>query len=145
MGPRRGTFCLTALAAVLCIAAGTVAARSQGAVRPEKDTRTPAQQKLDSQLLYEVYRARGLAARKRVPPGPTGVKTDPRGRALVDIRAEVTPALKEKVRQLGATIVDVSLEHRSIVAWVPLLQIERLASDTSVRAINPAPEATTVK
>ena len=73
------------------------------------------------------------------------MKTDPRGRALVDIRAEVTPALKEKVRQLGATIVDVSGEHRSIVAWVPLLQIERLASDTSVRAINPAPEATTVK
>jgi hypothetical protein len=145
MAPNRGTFCLTVLAAVLCTAAAAGAARAQGAVPPEKDSRTPAQQKMDSQLLYEVYRARGLAARKQVPPGPTGVKTDPRGRALVDIRAEVTPALQEKVRKLGGTIVDLSLEHRSIVAWVPLLQVERLASDTSVRAINPAPEATTIK
>ena len=49
----------------------------------EKEQRTPAQQKINSQLLYEIYRLRGEAAQKAVPPGPTGVKIDARGRALV--------------------------------------------------------------
>ena len=68
----------------------------------EKEQRTPAQQKINSQLLYEIYRLRGEAAQKAVPPGPTGVKIDARGRALVDIRADPTPALQNSVRHAGA-------------------------------------------
>ena len=40
------------------------------AVAGEKASRTPAQQKIDSQLPYEIYRLRGDADRKGVPPGP---------------------------------------------------------------------------
>jgi len=47
----------------------------------EKESRTPAQQKINSQLLFEIYRLRGEAERKGVPPGPTGVKIDALGRA----------------------------------------------------------------
>ena len=62
-----------------------------------------------------------------MPPDPTGVKLDQKGRALVDVRAEVTPALQKKVRKLGGTIQSTSREHRSIIAWVPLNKLERLA------------------
>ena len=107
----------------------------------EKESRTPAQQKIDSQILYEIYRVRGQAKQKNVPPGPTGVRIDKTGRALVDVRAEVTPALEKKVGTLGGTIQSTSVEYRSILAWIPLKQLERLADDRAVRAIVPAAEA----
>src|SRR4029450_4255153 len=93
----------------------------------EKDSRTPAQQKINSQVLYEIYRARGEAAAKQVPPGPTGVRIDKKKRAYVDVRATVTPALQKKVRSLGGTIVSVYSKYDSIVAWVPLKKLERRA------------------
>lgn len=105
--------------------------------------RTAAQQKLDSQLLYEIYRKRGQAREKKVPPGATRVRIDAKGRALVDIRALVTPALIAKVQKTGATIVSTSTEYHSIIAHVPLLQLERLASEPAVRAISPPADATT--
>ena len=111
----------------------------------EKDARTPAQQKINSQVLYEIYRARGEAKAKHVPPDPTLVRIDQKGRALIDIRAEVTPALKKKVLASKGTIVSVSTQYKSIVAWVPLKSIERLAGNPSVKAIEPAAEAVTNK
>ena len=107
----------------------------------EKESRTPAQQKIDSQLLYEIYRLRGEAKKKNVPPDPTGVRIDKTGRALVDVRAEVTPALEKKVKSLGGTIQSTSREYRSIIAWIPLKKLERLAGDRAVLAIVPAAQA----
>lgn len=108
----------------------------------EKESRTPAQQKINSQILYEIYRKRGQAAEKQVPPGETGVRLDKKGRALVDVRAEVSPKLQKRVRSLGGTIVSTSREHHTIIAWAPLLKLEQLATDPAVRAIEPAAEAT---
>jgi hypothetical protein len=107
----------------------------------EKASRTPAQQKINSGLLYEIYRATGKTEAMRVPPDPAGVRIDARQRALVDVRAIVTPALEKKVRAEKGTIVSVSKQYDSIIAWVPLTAIERLARDRSVRAIEPAAEA----
>jgi hypothetical protein len=133
------------LAAVLGIThRGNAAPRAFHAQRPspsEKESRTPAQRKINSQLLYELYRLRGEAKQKQVPTGPTGVKMDRLGRALVDVRAEVTPALQANVRALGGTIQSTSREYRSIIAWIPLRRLERLARDSAVRAIEPAAEA----
>jgi mannose-6-phosphate isomerase-like protein (cupin superfamily) len=107
----------------------------------EKDLRTAAQRKINSQVLYEIYRARGEAKAKRVPPGPTGVRIDKKQRALVDVRADVTSSLQTKVRVLGGTIVSVSTEYKSVIAWVPLKSLERLAGEPAVLAIEPAAEA----
>jgi hypothetical protein len=130
-----------------CAIATTSSVPVQGtpAAQAEKQTRTAAQQKLDSQLLYEIYRKRGQAAEKNVPPDATRVDVDKDGRALVDIRAAVTPALLAKVKKRGATIVSSSTRYHSIIARVPLLQLERLAGDPAVRAISPAAEASTVR
>lgn len=109
----------------------------------EKERRTPAQQKINSQLLYEIYRLRGEAERNAVPPGPTGVKIDARGRALVDIRADPTPALQNSIRRVGGVVLSTSARGRSIIARVPLLKLETLAADPVVRFIEPSAEATT--
>jgi len=111
----------------------------------EKESRTPAQQKIDSQLLYEIYRLQGTARQKHVPAGQTGVQIDQSGRALVDLRADLTPALEKAVRSSGATIVSTSREYHSIIAWFPLLKLERIARNAAVRSIAPAPEPTTVR
>jgi hypothetical protein len=109
----------------------------------EKESRTPAQQKINSQLLYEIYRVRGEADRKGVPPGPTGVKIDARRRALVDVRAAVTPELQQKIRDLGGAVLATSGPDRSILARVPLRNLERLAAESAVQFIEPAAEAIT--
>jgi hypothetical protein len=124
-------------------AAAGAAARQQRPVRSEKEARTPAQGKINSQILYEIYRRRGDASRNGVPPGPTGVDVDARGRALVDVRAVVTPALQNTIRSLGGTIISSSPEYHSIIARVPLLRLERLAGGSAVRFIEPVARATT--
>lgn len=126
---------------MLCTSLALALAVACAQVTSEKDSRTPAQQKINSQVLYEIYRERGEAEAKHVPPGPTGVRIDGTKRALVDIRADVTPAMEEKVRSLGGTIESVSAQYRSIIAWVPLLRLEELARERAVHAIEPKAEA----
>ncbi len=108
---------------------------------PEKVSRTRAQQKIDSQLLFEIYRKQGTGAEERVPSEKTGIKIDRQGRAFVDVRAEVTQAVQKKIRDLGGTIYTTSIEYRSIVAWVPLSKLEQLADEFAVISIIPKPEA----
>lgn len=73
-------------------------------------------------ILYEIYRRRGDAGRKGVPPRPTGVDVDARGRALVDVRAEVTPVLQKTIRSLDGVVISSSPEYHSIIARVPAPQ-----------------------
>ena len=113
--------------------------------KPEKETRTAAQQKIDSQILQEIYRKRGQAAEKQVPDGSTLVRIDDKGRALVDIRVKVSSDILKAVKRRGGSIVSTSPKYDSVIARVPLLEIERLASHAEVRAIVPAAEATTVR
>lgn len=149
--PACGRSALTLCAVLLVVSMGalTIDARharqsgQPGAAAQEKEARTAAQRKINSQLLYEIYRRRGEARRKGVPPGPTGVDIDARGRALIDLRAEVTPALQHAIQSLGGAIVSVSAEYQSIIARVPILRLERLADNPAVRFIEPAAEART--
>jgi hypothetical protein len=131
------------LAAAAASAEGACAADFQTSRPSEKEARTPAQRKINSQLLFEIYRRRGEAGRKGVPPGPTDVKIDDAGRALVDVRAEVTPAIEKKIRDLDGVVISTSSQYQSIIARVPILKLERLAEDPSVRSIEPAAEAIT--
>jgi len=150
---RLGSF---ALAGFVCVVSsvyawtqvtGTISRKvedaSGAAVAPEKALRTPAQRKIDSQLLTAIYRRSAESSRQNVPPAETGVKIDTKGRALVDVRVDVTLAMQKKITALGSTIISTSAEYRSIVAWVPLLKLEALAGDAAVRAIVPQSEAMT--
>ena len=138
------TAVLAAALSAAC-AQGNSAPKTSPPVQSEKETRTPAQRKINSQILFEIYRRRGEAEAKHVPPGPTGVRIDEKDRAYVDIRADVSPALEKKIRDAGGTIVSTSREYRSVLAWIPLMRLEHIAADASVRAVEPTAEAETRK
>lgn len=119
-----------------------IRATTQASTAPqEKRSRTPAQQKIDSQLLYAIYRQRGEAAAKGVPAGESLVKFDEKGRAIVTIRARVTKSLLAKIKSVGGEVVSSSERYHDIKAYVPLEKLERLASLKDVVAIMPAEEA----
>lgn len=107
----------------------------------EKHMRTPAQKKIDSQLLYAIYRQRGEAQAKGVPAGESLVKFDEKGRAIVTIRARVTKTLLAKIKSLGGKVISSSERYNDIRAYVPLEKLEGLASLKDVHAIMPAEEA----
>ena len=109
----------------------------------DKRSRTAAQQKINSRLLSEIYRVRGEPPPKDLPSGRSPVKLDEKDRAFVDVRADVAPALERTIRDLGGTIVSTSARYHSIVAWIPLLKLEQLATDEAVISIMPVAEAAT--
>ncbi len=131
--------------AVLFVVAGLVlgAAILVPAVRAERmapvrrSARTLAQQKINDRLMYEVGRRRGDTAARGTRRN-TGVRVDRHGRAYVDVRAAVTRPLQKKIAALGGHIVSTSDTYETIVVWMPLMTVERLAEDGDVRSIAPA-------
>jgi hypothetical protein len=107
-----------------------------------KERLTPAQRKIDTQLLQEIAAHRDGKKGPSTVDSPAAIKVDKQQRALVDIRAEVTPAIEKSVAHLGGEVVSTSVEYRSIIAWVPVLKLEQLAADAAVRSIDPAARAT---
>jgi hypothetical protein len=107
----------------------------------DKMTLTPAQQKLGSPLLTAIQRARQAETATTTSFQDLLVRIDDQQRALVDVRAAVTPEMKRRLVRLGSTIVTTSSEADSLIAWVPLLKLEQLAELALVRAIQPAAEA----
>ena len=139
----------SATSSALILTLGVVAERTDasGAAvhQPPKESRTVAQQKIDSRLLREIDRVkRGVEkTRSDAPPAPSGVAIDSKGRALVEIRCDVTATIQKKLQTLNATIVSSLPDYRSILAWVPLARLEEIAGSDKVYAIQPAPDAMT--
>ena len=120
---------------------GPEAARQIGEIAAAKRARTPAQKKIDSQLLYALKQRRGET--RGVPTAPVDVKLDGRGRALVDITAIVTPRLLAKLAKRGAEVVSSSEKYHTVRARVALEGLEALAGLKEVRYISPAGTAAT--
>ena len=128
-------FCVLVMAAIV-----VPAARAQRRALPDtrpRDARTLAQEKINPRVLTAIYHRRGDAKGKTVA-SPSGIQVDRHGRALVDVRAQVKPELEKKIKALGGIVVSTSTTYDSIVGWMPLLTLERLAADPTVRAIAPA-------
>jgi hypothetical protein len=126
-------FCVIAAAAIT-----VPAARAQRKTPTAMDARSAAQRKIDQGVLSAIYQRRGERRQGVAAPRPANVRIDRHGRAFVDVRATVQPALEKKVKALGGVIVSTSAAYDSIIGWVPLLTLERLAADPTVRAIEPA-------
>ena len=157
-------FCVLVMAAIVVPAAR--AQRKAMPESRSRDARTLAQEKINGRVLSAIYHRRGDAKGKTVrvvgsaiqkidarvmteisrrrgdprqhAPIRRDVRVDRHGRALVDVRAQVRPALEKKIKALGGIIVSTSGTYDSIVGWMPLLTLERLAADKTVRAIEPA-------
>lgn len=139
---RASTVTSSALILALAVAPERTDASGAGLHQPPKGSQTVAQQKIDSRLLREIDRARRGSVRRR-GDAASGVEIDSKGRALVEIRCDVTAAMQKKLRGLNATVVSSLPDYRSILAWVPLTRLEELAGSDAVYGIQPAPQATT--
>lgn len=129
-------FCVFVVAAIV-----VPAARAQRKALPDgrvPDARTLAQEKINPRVLTAIYHRRGDAKGKTVKIAGAAIQVDRHGRALVDVRAAVRPELEKKFKALGGLVVSTSRTYDSIVGWMPLLTLERLAADPTVRAIEPA-------
>jgi hypothetical protein len=130
--------------ALLCVLAAAIvvvpAVRAQRNAPPDRarDARTVAQRKINPRVLSAIYRRRGDLQGKAVAKDPASVQVDRHGRALVDVRAQIRPDLEKKIKALGGIVVSTSQTYDSIVGWMPLQTLERLATDPGVRAIEPA-------
>ena len=109
----------------------------------EKESRTPAQQKIDSQLLYANKMRRGELIAAGIESLDTGVEYDHDGRFEVDITARVTNALLRNLESAGVSILYTYEQYHSIRALVPGDQLEGIASWPEIMFIQPKQEATT--
>lgn len=104
----------------------------------EKASRTPAQRRVSSDLLFEARRQRGEAVVQGLTSVRSSVRSDASGRVQVDIKAEVTDSLLQQVEALGGRVVYAHAGYGTIRASVPLMQLEVLATSPQVRFIRKA-------
>ena len=105
------------------------AASEIGVLLAEKAERTGVQRKIGSRLLKAVQSAGGQPAAGDA--------------VLADIRADVTPAVLERIRTLGGTVVSQVPRYRAIRARLPLSSVEKLAGLEAVQWIRCADQART--
>jgi hypothetical protein len=107
----------------------------------EKAARTTAQRKMSSQLVLSLKAQRGELQGSGLEAVRSGAGVAADGNVLVDIRAEVTPALLAEIEKLGGRIVSSHAEYDAVRAYVPFEFIESLADEEEVRFIKPADRA----
>ena len=122
----------------------TSSARAQIAnLIAEKESRTPAQRKIGSSLIYKMKMRQGInllpnaGALKSVVPQ----RTD--GRVEVQIRGQITKSLITAVEKSGGKVLDGHLNGPLLRALVPIGSIEGLAQHSEVRGIHEAFSAAT--
>ncbi len=109
----------------------------------EKEARTPTERKIDSQLIYELKKAAGLPIASGVADIETDVPYAPDGRAVLDVKADVTADLLARVRAMGGAVLYESPDHTSLRIHLSLDRVEALAALPGVGFVQPRQDATT--
>lgn len=104
----------------------------------EKKSRTPAQRKVDSNMVLQLKRNRGIVMGNGLDTLDLGVNVARNGKMEVDIRADVTDALLAAIRGRGGEIVNSHPQYKAIRARITLEQAESLAAMPEVRFVRPA-------
>lgn len=107
----------------------------------EKESRTTAEQKIDSQLLIAIEQQRGR--RSDTPLEEVKLRKDSKNRVLVDVRVQVTKKVLAVLKNNGAKVISTSARDHSIIAYIALNKIKSVAELKEVKFIMPAAEATT--
>jgi len=140
------------------------------ALKAEKAERTPAQQKIDSNLLRAALLARAdtVTTRPQTVPStnaalkatalsvatlnvlktiPISEKAQPdvNGMVSVDIQATVTADLLARISAVGGVVTGSWPAFDSVRASLPITQLETVAAVPTVRSIRPAEEAHVVR
>jgi hypothetical protein len=132
------------------VAAGTTQAQFDAlttqqisALELEKASRTPAQQKIDSNVLYTIRMMAGKAPAPGIASLNTGVDVDDSNNLMVDITAHVSNALLQQLNDAGVLVQNSNTRFNSIRAIVPSAQIETIAAWPDVIFISPKAQSMT--
>ena len=103
----------------------------------EKQSRTAAQQKIDSRLLYGTRIATGRAVAAGISTLRITLPMTRDGRAMLDVRAPVSNALLDRLRGLGAEVVDTNPRYEHIGIRIALDRVEAIAALPDVVRVAP--------
>src|SRR5215831_12049753 len=109
----------------------------------EKLSRTLAQRKIDSQLLFAARQKHQGTVGFGLNLLKPSLRVESDGRVLVDIRAAVSATLLNFINANGGIVLNSFRQERAVRALVPIDLVERLAQRTDIRFIRPAARATT--
>src|SRR5262245_1089791 len=84
---------------------GAYAAQQMQSLQEDKAARTPAQRKIDSNLIYTTRMLAGQPAAPGVPYLYTGVELDEKNNVVVDMVANVTNQLLKQLTAAGAQVL----------------------------------------
>jgi uncharacterized repeat protein (TIGR01451 family) len=135
-----------ALAAILAVSAtagaqplSDTALHQIQAMQDEKASFTPAQQKMDSQLIFALKKSRGQTiANGAVPQLRIGAAADTNGMIQVDINANVTSNLLQQIQNLGGTVISSFPQFSALRVSIPLTNAENIAAAADLKFIRPA-------
>ncbi|MFI5098049.1 MAG: S8 family serine peptidase [Candidatus Acidiferrales bacterium] len=103
----------------------------------EKAARTPAQRKIDSNVLFTIRMMRGQSPVPGIPSLYTGVDLDENNNVAVDIVAKITDSLLSQLTAAGARVLYSNASLHSMRALVPPNKLEDIAASPDVIFISP--------
>ena len=109
----------------------------------EKESRSPAERKLDSQLIYELKMRSGAQVARGVQTLEADVPYADDGHAVLDVKANLTAALTEGLAQLGAEILSTSAAESTVRIHIGIDRVLALAAMPDVVFVQPRQDATT--
>ncbi len=113
------------------------------ALYQEKAARTPAQKKINTQLIFAARQQRDGFINRALPKLKVAMKLENDGRVKVDIDAIVTDKLLAAIKDAGGQILESFPADHAIRALVSIGSVETLAARDEVRFIRPAVGCTT--
>ncbi len=111
------------------------------ALLQEKASRTPAQRKISSHILYTSRMLQGKPAAPGVATLDTGAALDVKNRLVVDISADVSEELLSRLNSSGVKVLASYPKYHSIRAVIPADKVETVAAWSEIRRIGPKREA----
>lgn len=107
-----------------------------------KKSLTPIQQKIGQDLLFAIMLSRGETLPGGLPAYAIR-KPDTDGKIKVDIRANVTNTLLQQIKNINGEILYSSIQGKDVLARIPLIKLESLASWPDIYFIMTPPVAFT--
>ena len=103
----------------------------------EKESRSPAERKLDSQLIYELKMRSGAQVARGVQTLEADVPYADDGHAVLDVKANLTTALTEGLAQLGAEVLSTSAAESTVRIHIGIDRVPALAALPDVVFVQP--------
>ena len=111
----------------------------------EKETRSPVQRKIDSQLLYEMRIKQRVPVANGIQTVETDVPYASDGHVIVDIKALLTPGFFAGLAALGVEVISSNSQGGMLRAHINIEQVEALASLPEVTFVQPRQDAIVVR